>query len=519
MRHARLGPLRVGDAFLGESCTRHPVSIGKYLGSIIVVRADILSRYRSVRLDAVHYCEREIYLSAKRKRRSFFDRNGDPEDPTKKRLELFSRTVREVEYLAALVHILKLPYMIRETCKADLARTVSVLPNLRYVDLPEGLYSDDPSSSLLRYELQHKCPDIRKMKYRSGAEESFTMLGHSRPWQNIEILELSGLQIEPDILLYVLSSFSTLQELRLSKISCLEDNIFTASNFLPPFPPLITLALEDCPLVTTHGLTAYLSVVHNKEVLAHLSLSQTGILPQDLHTVLGAAPRLSSLSIIETVSRSFPVTPVPVLSSKSLRILYFEIVPSTNSRNPPSDTYYNYLARSLLSGKLPALKEVYALFPSLPDLLLCTPSAPFVSGDITSRLSTFSMASSIYSTAEPATTFRSPPPLSGLSATLALYTKPAEAPEMEWSVTTIEPPNERNGRRGSAGATRPISLVANQRSQSPHSPVGWNNNNVLVGNGFGGFLAVPSEDGAGRGSPKFGHGRKGSNLSGNEWMG
>ena len=345
------------------------------------------------------------------------------------------------------------------------------------------------------------------------------MLAHTRPWQNIEILELSGLRIEPDILLYVLSSLPTLQELRLGKVSCLEDTIFTAISSLPPFPPLTTLALDDCPLVTTRGLTAYLSLVHNKEVLAHLRLSQTGISPQDLHTILSAAPHLSSLSVIEIVSRSFPVTPVPVLSSNSLRTLTFEISPSSNSRNPPSETYYNYLARSLISGKLPALKEVYALFPPLPDLLLYTPNAPFASGDITNRLSTFSMASSIYSTAEPAPNFGSPLPLSGLSSPLTLYTKPAETPEMEWSVTTIEPPNERNGRRISAGATRPISLVANQRSQSPHSPVGRNNNSVLVGNGFGGFLAVPSEDGVGGGSPKFGHGRKGSNFSGKEWMG
>ena len=399
--------------------------------------------------------------------------------------------------------------------EADIARTVSVLPNLRYVDLPGSLYHDEPSSRLLRYELLHKCPDLREMRYYKGAEESFTMLAHSRPWQNIEVLELSGLQTEPDILLYVLSSLPKLRELSFCKVTCLEDAIFTASDSLPPFPTLTALTIENCPSVTIRGLTAYLSVAYNNNVLAHLSLCETGILPHDLHTVLSAAPHLSSLSVTEYVSRSFPITPIPVLSSDSLRTLKFEICPSSGPRSPITDSYYKYLARSLVSGKLPALKKVYACCPHLSDLLLYIPSAPFASGDNTSRLSAFSIASSIYST--PETTMESRPPLSlsGLPPTLKLYTKPAECPQDSWSATIIEPPNERNGRRSSAGTTRSISITANQTSQSPHLPIGRNDNTV-VGSGY---LTVPTEDGIGGGSPKPGHRRKGSKFSEKDWMG
>ena len=99
---------------------------------------------------------------------------------------------------------------------------------------------------------------------------------------------------------------------------------------------------------------------------------------------------------------------------------------------------------------------------------------------------------------------------------LTLYTKPASAPELEWSVTIIDPPSERNGRRGSISATRPLSLVQ-ERSSSPHSFSSRNNNSVLVGNGFGGFLTVPGEEGAG--ATGHGHGRRGSRVSGKEWMG
>ncbi|MCJ1416341.1 hypothetical protein MMC32_002676 [Xylographa parallela] len=478
--------------------------------------AEIAQRtlYCSVRLDPVHYCPKEYELSAKRKRVSFFEHNGDPKDPTEERIKLFSRTVRENEYLATLVQILKLPYMTRQTCKADLARTVSVLPNLRYVDLPEGFFSDDPSSSTLRQELQHRCSDIRSMKYHAGAESSVTLLAHSRLWQNLEILELIGLEIEPDTLLYVLASLPTLQEVKLGEIPSLDDTIFEQNNLLPPFPPLTALHLEGTPSITASGLIAYLSRPETRELLIRLSLFTTGVLPQDLHTVLSCAPHLAHLVINEIVSRSFPLKPVPPLASRSLRTLHYEIISSTHSPNPPSDTYYTYIASSLLSGALPCLRELYAFSPSLPELLLNPLNAPFAGSEKSSR---FSNASSIYSTLSQLGPKFGALSLSGPLSPLAIYTRPPETMETEWSLTALELPSERNGRRGSASATRPMSLISSERCGSPNSGSGRSKDSVLVGNGFGGYLAVPNEDGGGRGRSGSPHGRRAS--QGNEWMG
>lgn len=407
-----------------------------------------------------------------------------------------------------------MPYMIRETCKADLARTVAFLPNLQYVDLPEGVYSDDPASSLLKNELLRKCSDIRKMKYSSGSAESFKLLAHTRQWQNLEILEVKGLRIEPDTLLYVLASLPALHELKLGEIPTLEDTIFAPNSQLPPFPPLRTLSLERCPSISSAGLIAYLSRRHIRENLERLNLSQTGVLTQTLHEVLANAPRLSSLIINETVSRSLPLAPIPPLASRSLISLRFEILPSSNIPNPPSETYYNYLASSLLSGTLPRLEELYAFCPSLPELLLFRPTAPFAGGNAMNR---FSVASSIYSSADPVG-HNQTAPMTGLVSQLSLYTKAPGTPELEWSLTIIDPPSERNGRQGSATATRPLSLVVHEGSPRPHSPGGRGHDSMLVGNGFGGYLSVPNADG-GSGSPRHTHRRTGSNAPGSEWMG
>ncbi|KAL9118062.1 MAG: hypothetical protein Q9187_005395, partial [Circinaria calcarea] len=379
---------------------------------------------------------------------------------------------------------------------------------------------DDPSSSTLKQELLHRCPDIRKMKSVAGSEGSFTMLAHTRQWQSLEILELSGLRVEPDILLYVLASFPILHEIVLGDIPCLEDSIFMPSNTLPPFPQLTILALQNCPAVTADGLVAYLSRAETRETLTELRLSQTGVQASTLHEILRVAPYLRNLTISETVSRSFPLTPVPPLASQSLRTLRYEILPATNLPNPPSETYYTYLATSILSRSLPSLTELYAFCPSLPDLLLYPPAAPFTtpsSPNNRSRFSAYSIDSSYTSPNHAQPPYAKSTTLSGLISPLDLYTKSASAPELEWSFTYIEPPNASNGRRGSVTATRPLSMVANDGQLSPR---GWGTkgrDSTLVGNGFGGFLAVPNEDNGG-GGPLSSHGHKRSGSKGNQWM-
>ena len=410
-------------------------------------------------------------MAAKRRRRSFFERNGhskeNSKDAPQRRLQLFSRTVRADSFLAEQVQFLKMPYMTRESCKSDLARTVSVLPNLRYVDLPEGFYSDDPSSHILKQELLSRCPNIRSMKYQTGAEVSFADLGHTRHWRHLEILELSNLNVEPITLVQVLSSFFTLHRIKLSNLSLLDDSIFRSGPSIPPFPPIVALALENQPNISADGLVAYLSRADAREVFASLTVANTGIHPYSLHKILTAAPYLSSVHISESVARALPPSPIPPLASQSLRTLHYEISsPSATSHTlqSPAESYYAYLSSSLLRGNLPSLTSLYALSPSLPSLLLPPPIAPFANTDAPSRS---------YKILRP----------------LSLYTKSIS--ELEWNLTLITPPSPKN-RRGSATATRPVSL--HNTGQLSLTWASRGRESVMVGNGIGGVLAVPSYD-------------------------
>ena len=413
-----------------------------------------LPRYHSIRIDPVHYCQLEFELCEKRKRKSHrFDRNGEQADAPAERLQLLSRTVRESQYLASQVQFLKMPYMTRESCVADLARTVQVLPNLRYIDLPEGFFSDSQSSATLKQELQVRCPDIRKMRYTAGAERNFIMLPQTRLWQNLEVLELSCLSVEPSMLIDALSSFPVLQELKLVNIPLLEDSIFQPSPQHATFPPLTKLSLRDTSNVTASGLITYLSSPVNRENLSSLHLTNTGILIESLHAILATAPHLTTLHVTETVSRAPPLQSNPPLTSRSVRTLHFLISNAsskgTTQPSPPSESYYNYLATSLLSGSLPALHSLYALSTSLPTLLLPPPSAPFASLSLSPPSAPFAQNSA--------------PKLASSRAIrrpLHLYTKPML--ELEWQYTYLSPPTAHN-RRGSATATRPVSLSRHWR--------------------------------------------------------
>ena len=66
--------------------------------------------------------------------------------------------------------------MLRESNAPLLARTIAVLPNLKYVDLPEGLFMDDPAHHTLKLEVQAMCPGLRKMTYLAGSERSLETL-------------------------------------------------------------------------------------------------------------------------------------------------------------------------------------------------------------------------------------------------------------------------------------------------------------------------------------------------------
>lgn len=379
--------------------------------------------------------------------------------------------------LAARVMSLRLPYMTREGSKAELARTVAVLPNLRYVDVPEGFYSDDPASNALKQELQVSCPEIRRMKYNTGSERSLMQVPQLRTWQNLEILELCGVKLETENLLYVLGSFAALQDLKLVDLPWLDDSIFRpASQALPLFPPIKHLTLQNTPGIHAGGLATYLSQAQNSETLTHLSLSSTGVQPQQLHHILSRAPYLESLSILQAVERALPVDPPSrPINSLSLKYLHYEITSALSPRSPmygqpPTASYYAYLMSSLLTQPplLPNLTNLYVRDPDFAEnLLLAPPSRPF-------------------SPTKPTFTFTQP---------LSVFSKGPN--ELEWNFTSVAPEHAGHGRSGSM-SKRPVSLMGAE-SLSP-SWAGGARRSVVVQNGLGGFLAVPSDDGARPGS-------------------
>ncbi|KAI7553347.1 hypothetical protein KC331_g1291 [Hortaea werneckii] len=501
--------------------------------------------YTSIRIDAVHYCWLEEELAERRKKaagKHFRSKSNvvEPGEVPNIRLSLLCRTVRENERLADQVLLLKVPYMTRETAKGELARTVSALPNLQYVDLPDGFFNGDPSCLALRHELQARCPEIRKMSYRPGSEEALELLAQ-RHWQSIEQLELSGLHIEPATLRIVLASLPTLHELTLSDLPWLDDTIFQPfPGQLPDFPPLQVLKLENTPNVTAHGLTDHLELPQNREVLSSLSLTNTGVTVQDLHLVLWSASQLIHLAINETVSKSLTLTgsQLPPLTSICLKTLNFEITSSEDiiGLQKPAESYYAYLANSLHSNALPALKTLYVRDTDFPELLTLPPMPPPFGASPGSDRNTLnskssnlsSLSNSMASThlaphqspspiprTRPAMNVPStasginPTPSPGLGTfnqTLEVFSKGLD--ELEWVFTSITPAapfpgggssfSSASHRRGSSTGGRPLSAISASKGLGPQWAQGGfggeARKSVMVGNGFGGFLAVPQEE-------------------------
>jgi hypothetical protein len=276
------------------------------------------------------------------------------------RLRLLCRTLREDQTgLSLKLRILKIPYMTRETSKPDLARLVAVTPNLRYVDLPEGVFTDEPSSHALRLEIQGRCPDLRKMTYAGGAERGLELLPGGL-WRNLEALELSHLNTDPTVLRQALGSLHRLRVLKVSDTKAFDDQLFHHNDYLPPWPALGKLIFSHVPNLTGEGLLAYLSRPDNRGALKSLSLQATGVQISTLQQVLAAAPRLTLLSVIEGVTCSFPVG-IHSLSSASLTTLHYEItsaLPAGSYFNTTA-SYYAYLTSSLISNSLPALRKLY----------------------------------------------------------------------------------------------------------------------------------------------------------------
>jgi hypothetical protein len=457
-------------------------------------------RYHSIRIDPVHYCEREYILADKRKYGSFFDRNAEPEDTAQQRLHLLCRTLRDDHTgLGYTVRYLKLPYMTRETCKPDLARTIAVLPNLKYVDLPEGFYSSEQSCNTLKEELQVRCPQIRKMNYHHGSEQSFELLARRTIWQNLEVLELSKLDVATSTIRYVLGSLPYLRAIKLKDMRQ-DDTLFTRRSDAPPFPPVNELLMEETPNISINGLAEYLSQPNVKAALRTVILTNSGIAPEFLYRILSLAPNITKVSIVEAVQNHFPTsTKVPLLISRSLKTLHYEITSkiSPNRYNDPTTSYYAYLTSSLLSNGLPSLRALYVRDINFPESLLdfAPPVPAFMSEGGGRSLSSNNPFAGAASNGRSATNGNG----GRLQRQLEVYTKGIE--EMEWNFSKVEPAQEK-GRRGSMTELRPVSAYGlassgGQMSSSWTGSLGGSGDvrrSVMVGNGFGGFLAVPAEE-------------------------
>lgn len=458
--------------------------------------------YHSLRLDAVHYCDREAQLSDKRKRPSFFDRNHDSEDPTTVRLRLLCRTLQEdPRRLGALVKYFKLPYMTRETCKADIARSISATPNLLYIDLPEGVYVDDASCMAVRAEVQARCKNLRKMAYRHGSERSLASLADGYTWRNLEVLELSELQIDMATLRRVFGALPYIHKLKVSNMKLFTSDIFQENPMLPPFPALRELHLEETPNVTAEALATYIAQTDTSNRLETMSLVFTGILPSSAHLILAEAKNLRDFSIIEHVTQPMPADPdMRSLSSASLRILHWEITSESpsNIMDLMIAPYYDYLRTSLLSQSLPKLKELYVREPTFPETLLdLAPPRPMFAADSgsTNPFSPSHRPTQSLGSRNPFNKMPTAPQSQrpqGINQELVVFCKGLD--EMEWNYSKIEPPSQ-PGKRGSISAARPISsygLLGEAMTPT------WNRSDarrsVIVGNGFGGFLAVPESE-------------------------
>lgn len=278
-----------------------------------------------------------------------------------------------------LVQFLKMPYMLRESCQADLARTIAVTPNLHYVDLPEGLFTDEPAFLTLRLEVQARCLELRKMTYMGGSENSLQALATGRVWTKLEVLELIRIDMEPSMIRHALGCLGNLRALKISQTASFTDETLAWNEMLPPFPPVEEFILTDTPNVTSEGLTAWLVLPEARQALRVLTLNGTGVRAWALQDLMPYAPALKHLSLIDSVSATMPAAAgshhIPPLSSTSLESLHFEITaaPSVPKYSSVTASYYNYLAGSLLAGGLPNLHAVYVRDPNFPDLLLGLP--------------------------------------------------------------------------------------------------------------------------------------------------
>ena len=469
--------------------------------------------------------------------------------------------------LGQTVRFLKMPYMLRESCQPNLARTIAVTPKLRYVDLPEGLFTDDPSFATLRLEVQARCLELRKMTYMRGSERSLQALATGTIWTHLEVLELVKVNIDPAVIRQALGCLGNLRALKISETAYISDLTMAWNDMLPPFPALEELILNDVPNVTIEGIKAWLMMPEAREALRVITLDKTGVDVATLHEVLGWASRLKHVSVMDSVTVPMPTAVgqqgVPPLQSASLETLHFEILAGASAPkySGVKSSYYDYLAGSLLAGGLPNLRALYVRDPNFADLLLGlpTPVPMFAEGAVprpssSGSSSGFSPRAGNSGVLSPGFSPKSPTrgsltpsgsnpafapspqqfnpghnprfssnnpfaPMVGLGsgsianlpAKLEVFTKGDD--EIGWSFVNIGADAAALNARHNGNSGRPLSSYGLGADVLGGSSTGWSSGagarrSILIGGAGGAFLAVPPET---TGSAR---GRKGAGTNG-----
>jgi hypothetical protein len=405
--------------------------------------------------------------------------------------------------------------MLRESSHVELAQTIAVLPNLLYVDLPEGMFSDDAAYATLRLEVQARCPHLRKMTYNGGSEHSFSMLATGRVWPHLEVLELNGLNLDAVTMRTVLSTLTNLRALKITDTQGLTDEVLGAGDGLPPLPPLEELVLKETPQVTTAGIVEYLAWRETQQALKVLTLNNTGVPVTSLQEILTMASSLTTMAMQARVQEPFPRQHnIRPLASNTVETLRYEISGNTSSGGYGALTtgYYSYLASSILADGFPKLRRLFVHDDSFPDQLagLPPPNAAFAGGHIRSHSNSGPGArSSVLPPAPMPSTPTLRRPISKVPATnrfssnnpfaprvgggggagpthmLEVYTKSDEF--SKWNFSRVDPlkaPGMPSRRPASS-----YGLAADISGQ------GWDpslaRRSIMIGSGAGGFLAVP----------------------------
>ena len=326
-------------------------------------------RYGSIRIDSVHFCGRDIPFDADEKTRKRLSRqpedpyvSKDRYDPVFKRAGSLVKTLRENSDLRDMVEYIKLPSNLREDRSGVISKLVSTCPNLRYVDTAEGFYRGDRLFAVLRTELEVNCHKLSMMKYAQGSEEMFHTLEYQNPWPRLEILTLDNITLDLPAFRRILANLPQLFTLILRKLNTFSDMAFSEVNGLPSFPALPELELHDMSQVSIHGLLQYLETRNAKVTLKCLTLDHTGVQLSELHRFVADAARLTSLTVIQTVSQSISFQPPPPMTSATLETLHWEIKASERPLiHNPTESYNDYAATSITSHGFPSLTTIYTV--------------------------------------------------------------------------------------------------------------------------------------------------------------